>query len=122
MSPAIARRRRAAVLAIGAALAAVVAPAGAAGAAARVERGASLPKAVRLARGDAAKRRHVKVVSVHVVSVKARTWPDGCLGLPRHGEMCSQLVTAGYRATFSVRGHRLVYRTDRNASFRRESG
>jgi hypothetical protein len=120
MSPAIERRRRAAVLATAAALAATAMPA--AGASARVERGASLPKAVRLARADAAKRRHVKVASVRVVSVKARTWPDGCLGLPRHGEMCSQIVTDGYRATFSVRGHRLVYRTDRNATFRRESG
>jgi hypothetical protein len=83
---------------------------------------ASLPHAVKLARADAAKRKHVTVGEVRVVKVTARTWPDGCLGLGRRDEMCAQLVTRGYRATFSVRGKRVVYRTDHGSSYRRESG
>jgi hypothetical protein len=83
---------------------------------------ASLPHAVTLARADAAKRKHVTVGKVRVVKVTAKTWPDSCLGLGKADEMCAQVVTRGYRATFSVRGKRIVYRTDRKSAYRRESG
>ncbi len=83
---------------------------------------ASLPHAVKLARADAAKRKHVSVAKVRVVKVTAKSWPDSCLGLAKPDQMCAQVVTRGYRATFSVRGKRTVYRTDRKTTFRRESG
>lgn len=85
-------------------------------------RSAGQPRVVRLARADAAKRKHVKLSQVRVVRVTSRTWPDTCLGLPRAGEMCGQVVTRGYRVTFSVRGRRVVYRTDRHTALRHESG
>ncbi len=83
---------------------------------------ASLPRAVSLARADAAKRKHVKLAKVRVVKVTAKSWPDSCLGLAKPDQMCAQVVTRGYRATFSVRGKRTVYRTDRQTTYRRESG
>jgi hypothetical protein len=83
---------------------------------------AKLPHVVALARADAAKRKHVSLGKVRVVKVTVKTWPNSCLGLGRRDEMCAQIVTRGYRATFSVRGKRIVYRTDRTSSFRRESG
>jgi hypothetical protein len=83
---------------------------------------AKLPHVVALARADAAKRKHVTVSKVRVVKVTAKTWPNGCLGLGKRDEMCAQVITRGYRATFSVRGKRIVYRTNRTSSYRRESG
>jgi len=83
---------------------------------------ARLPHVVSLARADAAKRKHVTIGKVRVVKVTVKAWPDSCLGLAKPDQMCAQVVTRGYRATFSVRGKRIVYRTDRKTTYRRESG
>jgi hypothetical protein len=82
--------------------------------------GRTLPRPVRLARNDAAHRRHLHAAQVRVVSVTRRTWPDSCLGLGGP-EMCAQVVVKGYRAVFVVRGKRLVYRTDLTSVYRLES-
>ena len=71
---------------------------------------------------DAAKRKHVSVGRGRVVKVTTKAWPNSCLGLPKPGQMCAQIVVNGYRVTFSVRGKRVVYRTDRTTTYRRESG
>jgi hypothetical protein len=80
----------------------------------------SLPRPVRLARNDAAHRRHLRAAQVRVVSVTRRTWPDSCLGLGGP-EICAQVLVKGYRAVFLVRGKRLVYRTDLTSVYRLES-
>jgi Tfp pilus assembly protein FimT len=86
----------------------------------RAAAGRSLPRPVRLARNDAAHRRHLRAAQVRVVSVKRRTWPDSCLGLGGR-EFCAQVLVKGYRAVFVVRGRRLVYRTDLTSVYRLES-
>jgi hypothetical protein len=80
----------------------------------------SLPRPVRLARNDAAHSRHLRAAQVRVVSFKRTTWPDGCLGLGGAGVMCTQQLVAGYRAVFTVRGRRVVYRTDLHGTYRAE--
>lgn len=78
----------------------------------------SLPRPVRLARNHAARSRGLRAAEVRVVSVRRRTWPDGCLGLGGSGEICSQALVPGYRAVFALRGTRLVYRTDLKSAYR----
>ena len=103
---------------------ALLVPAGGAAAASRSALGAqaasTLPRPVRLARNHAAHSRNLRAAQVRVVSVTRRTWPDGCLGLSDPDVMCTSALVRGYRAVFSVRGKRVVYRTDLHSKYRVE--
>ncbi len=39
---------------------------------------------------------------IEIVAVENVDWPDSCLGLPAKDEMCSQVVTPGYRISFTA--------------------
>lgn len=80
----------------------------------------ALPRPVRLARNHAAHSRGLRASQVRVVSVRRRTWPDGCLGLGGADMMCTQAMVEGYRAVFAVRGRRVAYRTDLHGTYRVE--
>jgi hypothetical protein len=54
-----------------------------------------------------------------VVSVEAVDWNDTCLGAPRDGEVCAQIVTSGYRIAIELGGSRIEYHTGRIAGLRR---
>jgi hypothetical protein len=41
------------------------------------------------------------------------TWPDSCLGCVQTGEMCSQVLTPGYRIVLRVRDATYEYHTNR---------
>jgi len=41
-----------------------------------------------------------------------KTWPDGCLGLPRPDEFCTRALVEGWRITLSDGRRTWVYRTD----------
>ena len=49
---------------------------------------------------------------LRIVQTQKRTWQDGCLGLARSGEVCTQALVSGYRVTVAGGSCRLVYRTD----------
>ena len=49
---------------------------------------------------------------LRIVQTQKRTWQDGCLGLARSGEVCTQALVSGYRVTVAGGSHRLVYRTN----------
>ena len=55
-----------------------------------------------------------------VVSAEQQTWPDGCLGLPKAGEVCTQALTPGWRVQLEADvpgGMRsFTYRTDETGS------
>ncbi len=78
---------------------------------------ATQPRPVRLARADAAKRARVSAGKIRVVGVTRKTWSDSCLGVRTPDVLCAQVITTGYRVTFSVRGERVIYHTDRRSSF-----
>lgn len=42
-----------------------------------------------------------------------KTWPDGCLGISRPNEFCTQVLVQGWRITLSDGRSSWVYRTDR---------
>jgi len=47
-----------------------------------------------------------------IVESKQKTWSDGCLGLGKSEEMCSQAMVQGWQVTFSDGTQRWVYRTN----------
>ena len=49
--------------------------------------------------------------SATLTAVERVSWPDTCLGLPRTGELCAQVVTLGYRITLQRDGQRIEYHT-----------
>ena len=50
--------------------------------------------------------------AVQVVSYEEVDWPDGCLGLPRLYEACTEAVTPGWRVILSLAGEIHAFRTD----------
>ncbi|MDP3958262.1 MAG: hypothetical protein Q8Q36_02245 [bacterium] len=64
------------------------------------------------ARTVLASRLNTAIGNVTVTDVEAATWPNGCLGLARMGEVCTQALVEGYRVTLSSGGQTYVYRTN----------
>ncbi|HEX4439114.1 MAG TPA: hypothetical protein VH854_03530 [Thermoanaerobaculia bacterium] len=46
------------------------------------------------------------------VSQEEKTWPDSCLGCPKTGEMCAQVMTPGYSVVLRVSEATYEYHTD----------
>lgn len=53
---------------------------------------------------------------ISLVSVTPMQWPNGCLGLAKDGEICTQAIVAGYEIKFMARGVEFVYRTNQDGS------
>ena len=73
-------------------------------------------KVVEIARNQLASQLNVEAPTLELVSVDEIDWPDVCLGIPQEGETCSQVITPGFRVTFSSAGHNYTFRTDLSAS------
>lgn len=56
---------------------------------------------------DLAGRTGLPAGSLVLVAFEERTWPNGCLGLARGGEMCSQALVPGWLATLAAPDGRL---------------
>lgn len=54
----------------------------------------------------------VPLESVQVQTVEKKEWPDGCLGLGKPGEVCTQAVTPGWLLAFSVNGTTYRFRAN----------
>ncbi|MEC4819549.1 MAG: hypothetical protein SAK29_40710 [Scytonema sp. PMC 1069.18] len=52
-----------------------------------------------------------------VVRYSQETWRNGCLGLPRPNELCTQALVPGWRVTVTDSSQRWVYHTNQNGSF-----
>lgn len=74
------------------------------------------PEVVNLLRQDLSKRTGIPANQLRFTEVSAQTWPDGCLGLARPGEICTQAMVPGWRATFANGNRRWVYRTNSSGS------
>lgn len=57
---------------------------------------------------------------IRILKVTPQTWPDGCLGLPHAGEMCTMALVEGYRVEAMVNGQKKVFRTNRDFTAIRE--
>lgn len=65
---------------------------------------------------DASTQLGLPISELRIVQAEEQTWPDGCLGLPRSGEVCTEALVPGYRITVEGGQQLLVYRTNTSGS------
>ena len=53
---------------------------------------------------------------IKIVSSESAEWPDGCLGLPMDGELCTQALVPGYKITLEADGKIMILRTNIDGS------
>ena len=75
-----------------------------------------LSPAQRAAMSDLAQSLGVPVSEVNLVSTEAVTWPNGCMGVPRVGALCTQGQVPGYRLVLSAKGQQYEYHTNLDGS------
>jgi hypothetical protein len=81
---------------------------------------APYPPAIVVAIERLAEQRGVAPQAIEVVSYEELEWPDGCLGLPRLNEACTEAVTPGWRVILSLEGEIHTFRADAVGSELRE--
>ncbi len=63
---------------------------------------------------DLSKQTGIPAGQLQVTQYSRQTWSNGCLGLAKPGEICTQAVVEGWRVVLSNGQHNWVYRSDRN--------
>jgi hypothetical protein len=61
---------------------------------------------------DAARRSNQSVSSLTIIKSQPKNWSDGCLGLANPDELCTQVITAGWRVVVTDGQRNWTYRTD----------
>jgi hypothetical protein len=67
-------------------------------------------------RQDLSQKTNIPINRLQVKSAKTQTWPDGCLGLAKSGELCTQALVEGWRIILTNNQKTWIYRTDRTGS------
>lgn len=75
-----------------------------------------VPKAVSAVRTLVAKELGISEGIVIVMTAYEKNWSDGCLGLAKSGEFCTQATVSGYEVTVEAQGKERVYRTNADGS------
>ncbi len=70
------------------------------------------PAVVNTLRQDLSKRTGIPTNQLRYIEGTPQTWTNGCLGLARPDEMCTQMLVNGWRIVFANGSNRWVYRTD----------
>lgn len=73
------------------------------------------PAVINRLRQDLSKQTNIPVAKLKVVEATAKTWPNGCLGLAKADEMCTEALVSGWRVVFSSGNRRWTYRADKQA-------
>lgn len=63
-------------------------------------------------RQDLSRQVNLLPAQLQLVQATQQTWSDGCLGLVRPGEFCTQAVVSGWRVVFAHQSQQWAYRTD----------
>ena len=61
---------------------------------------------------DVSSQTKIPVKNLTIVAAKRETWSNGCLGLPKLNEFCTQILVEGWRITIGDGKKNWVYRTD----------
>lgn len=64
-------------------------------------------------RQDLSRQVGIPAEKLKITDYTRKTWPDGCLGIPRPNELCTQALVQGWRIILSDGRSDWVYRTDR---------
>ena len=73
---------------------------------------AAREKAFKAAVSQLAHDVHAPKDSIAGVSQEEVSWPDSCLGCPKPGEMCAQVLTPGFRVVLRIGDATYEYHTD----------
>lgn len=71
---------------------------------------------------DLSKRTGISPEQLKITQISRQTWGDGCLGLARADEICTQALVEGWRVVVSNNRRNWVYRTDRTGRVVRLEG
>ena len=74
------------------------------------------------ARDALAAKLGIGIEQMVVREVTAAQWPDGCLGLPEPGEVCTLAIVPGFRVLIDVEGKTFEVRTNREGTVVRIAG
>jgi hypothetical protein len=61
------------------------------------------------------KQTKIPAAKLKVVEAAPKTWVNGCLGLAKADEVCTQALVEGWRVVFADGSRRWVYRADKQA-------
>jgi hypothetical protein len=70
------------------------------------------PNLIQLVRKDLSRRTKIPLQQIAVKTAKPMTWPDGCLGLAKPDEFCTQMLIQGWQIILSNNKKTWIYRTD----------
>jgi len=60
---------------------------------------------------DASQRSGLPISAFEEIIARQKTWPDGCLGIEKPGQICTQALVPGWRITLSNESQTWVYHT-----------
>jgi hypothetical protein len=63
-------------------------------------------------RQDLSQKTNIPINRLQIQGAKRQTWPDGCLGLAKPGEFCTQALVEGWQIILTNNQKTWVYRTD----------
>lgn len=63
---------------------------------------------------DVSKRAKIPTAKLKITRYSRQTWSNGCLGLAKPDEICTQALVEGWRVVVSGNNRTWVYRSDRN--------
>jgi hypothetical protein len=69
-------------------------------------------KIIDAVRQDLSRRTRIESDRLTIVETSRQTWSDGCLGLARPDEICTQALVDGWRIVLSYGDRSWIYRTD----------
>lgn len=73
----------------------------------------ALPTAIETSiRQDLARRTNLKENQFDIKQASPQTWSDGCLGLGKSDEFCTQALVRGWRVVMEYKKQTWTYRTD----------
>jgi len=67
---------------------------------------------IEAARQDLSQKTKISVNRLQIQAAQRQTWPDGCLGLAKPGEFCTQALVQGWRIILTDNQKTWVYRTN----------
>lgn len=73
------------------------------------------PAVIARLRQALSQRTKLPPAKLKVVDATAKRWPDGCLGLAKTNEICTEALVPGWRVVLSDGKQRWVYRSDKQA-------
>jgi len=70
------------------------------------------PNLIQVVRQDLSQRTKIPLQEISVKNSKPMTWPDGCLGLAKTDEFCTQMLIQGWQIILGHDKKTWIYRTD----------